>query len=158
MSDSLDTADRLILDALQRNARTGLEVLAEQTGLSPASVQRRIKRLKDRKVILGEVAIVDPAKVGQGMTFIVMLEFQREHLTELDLYARRLLADPQVQQVYHVTGAEDFCMICTARDMADFEDLTKRLFYEDSIVSKYRTMVTIRRIKVGLDVYVPTAT
>lgn len=154
MVENLDSADRTILDALQRNARTGLEALAAEAGLSPASVQRRIKRLKDQGVILGEVAVVDPAKVGQGMTFIVMLEFQREHLTELDLYARRLLADPQVQQVYHVTGAEDFCMICTARDMQDFEDLTKRLFYEDSIVSKYRTMVTIRRIKVGLQTFI----
>lgn len=152
MTETLDAADRVILDALQRNSRIGLETLAADTGLSTATVQRRVRRLKDDGVITGEVAVIDPASVGQGMTFIVMVTIERERLRELDRYLRRLLADPQVQQCYHVTGDEDFCMICTARDVADFDALTQRLFYEDSIVARYRSMVAIRRNKVGLTV------
>lgn len=154
MQNSITTEDKVILFHLQQNARIGLEALAAETGLSPASVQRRIKSLKDRKIITSEVALVDPEKVGQPMGFVVMVELERERLDQIDAFARRCNADPQVQQCYYVTGEADFCLICTAADMADFEALTKRLFFEDSNVRRFRSSVMMSRRKVGLAVSV----
>ena len=59
-------------------------------------------------------------------------------------------SEPQVQQCYYVTGEADFILICTARDMQDFEALTHRLFFEDSNVRRFRTSVSMERTKVGL--------
>lgn len=148
----LDHADRTILAAMQKDARTRLEDLAGETGLSIASVQRRLKALRDEGVIAGEVAVVDPARIGHPMTFIVMVELERERIDELDAFSRRVAADPQVQQCYYVTGEADFCLICIARDMADFEALTQRLFFENNNVRRFRTSVVMRRRKVGLTV------
>lgn len=148
----LDHADRTILAAMQKDARTRLEDLAGETGLSIASVQRRLKALRDDGVISAEVAVVDPAKIGHPMTFIVMVELERERIDELDAFSRRVAADPQVQQCYYVTGEADFCLVCIARDMADFEALTQRLFFENNNVRRFRTSVVMRRRKVGLTV------
>ena len=147
---SLDPADIAILTTLQANARTGLEALAAESGLSVASVQRRLKRLREERVIRREVAILDPAAVGQPMSFIVMVEMERERLDQIDAFTRRAQAEPQVQQCYYVTGEADFCLICTASDMADFEALTQRLFFENTNVRRFRTSVVMGRKKVGM--------
>jgi Lrp/AsnC family leucine-responsive transcriptional regulator len=146
----LDTADRKLLAILQENARTGIETLAFETGLSTATVQRRLKALRDSGVIERDVSIVDPAKAGLAMTFIVMVELERERLDEIDAFVRRVRADPHVQQCYYITGDADFCMICTAANMEGFEALTNRLFFDDSNVRRFRTSVVMGRKKTGL--------
>ncbi len=154
MAETISQADRTILSHLQINTRIGIEALAAETGLSPASVQRRIKALKDKGVITAEVAVIDPDAVGQPMGFIVMVELERERLDQIDAFARRCQADPQVQQCYYITGDADFCLICTAADMAQFEALTKRLFFQDSNVRRFRSSVMMSKRKVGLTVQV----
>ncbi|MEC8573407.1 MAG: Lrp/AsnC family transcriptional regulator [Pseudomonadota bacterium] len=152
MSEKFDASDVTILRLLQRDAISGLEALAEEAGLSVASVQRRVKSMRARKVITGDVALVDPAKVGMPMTFVVMVELERERLDQIDAFTRRAEAEPMAQQCYYLTGEADFCLICTASDMAAFEELTKRLFFEDSNVRRFRTSVVMGRKKIGLEV------
>ncbi|MEM8592127.1 MAG: Lrp/AsnC family transcriptional regulator [Pseudomonadota bacterium] len=152
MSETIDTKDARLLELLQENARQSLEALADQSGLSPASVQRRVKALRERGVITGDTVIVDPALVGQPMSFVIMVELERERLDQIDAFTRRCRSEPQVQQCYYVTGEADFCLICTASNMADFEALTKRLFFDDSNVRRFRTSVVMSRKKVTLAV------
>ena len=84
------------------------------------------------------------------MTFVVLVELDRESLDQLDLFRKRAKAEPQVQQCYYVTGDADFILICTAQDMQDFEALTHRLFFENSNVRRFRTSVAMERTKVGM--------
>lgn len=150
MTLSLDTADQTILRSLQADCRLGLEQLAHACNLSVPSVQRRLKRLRDAKLIQKEIAVLNPAAFDYKMTFIVLVELERESLQELDLFRKRAKAEPQVQQCYYVTGEADFILICTAKDMQDFETLTHRLFFENSNVRRFRTSVTMDRTKVSL--------
>ena len=152
MKENIDNADAMILNLLQEDSKLGLDTLAYETGLSVASVQRRLKSLRARKIILREIAIVDPAKVNLPMSFIVMVELERERIDQIDAFIRRANSEPQVQQCCYVTGDADFCLICVAKSMDDFEDLTQRLFFENSNVRKFRTSVAMGRKKVGLQV------
>ncbi|MCV6584287.1 MAG: Lrp/AsnC family transcriptional regulator [Marinibacterium sp.] len=151
MAQPLDDTDLTILRILQRDCRVGLEALADACALSVPSVQRRLKRLRASRLIAKEIAVLDPAGFDYGMTFIVQVELERESLHQLDLFRKRAKAEPQVQQCYYVTGDADFILICTARDMQDFEALTHRLFFENSNVRRFRTSVSMERTKVGLD-------
>lgn len=148
----ITSTDAKILNALQEDSRIGLESLAEMTGLSTATVQRHLKRMREDGTIAQEVVLVDPAKVGQGMTMVVMVELERERLDQIDQFTRRVTADPNVQQCYYITGEADFCLVCTARDIEDFERLTHRLFFDDANVRRFRTSVVMSRKKVGLNV------
>ncbi|WDE08281.1 Lrp/AsnC family transcriptional regulator [Thalassomonas viridans] len=148
----LDQADIRILAAMQENARIGLEALAESTALSVASVQRRLKQLRAKQVITREIAVLDPEKLGQAMSFIVMVEMERERAQQLDDFTRLALAEPQVQQCYYITGEADFCLICSAADMKDFEALTQRLFFDNNNVRRFKTSVVMGKKKVTLDV------
>lgn len=152
MTVFLDKADRALIACLQENARLGVDRLSEMSGLSAATVHRRLKRLHESGVIEREIAVVNPNRLGRQMVFVVMVELERERLDQLDAFRRVARAEPQVQQCYYVTGEADFTLICTARDMADFEALTHRLFFDNANVRKFRTSVVMDRVKVGLSV------
>lgn len=151
MNVQLDDVDLTILRTLQEDCRIGLEQLAHECALSVPSVQRRLKKLRQGKYILREIAVLNPAKFDYAMTFVVLVELERESLQQLDVFRKRVKAEPQVQQCYYVTGDADFILVCAAKNMQDFEELTHRLFFENSNVRRFRTSVTMERTKVGLN-------
>jgi DNA-binding Lrp family transcriptional regulator len=144
--------DRTILRLLQDNARTRVDDITAQVGASAATVQRRIRHLRSTGVISGEVAIVDPEAVEFAMTFLILVELERESIHQLDSFRRKAKAESQVQQCYYITGDADFALIVLARNMKDYEALTQRLFFEDSNVKRFRTSVVMDRTKVGMTV------
>lgn len=150
----LDRIDRRLLAALQDDARRPPASLADAAGVSVATVQRRLGRLRAEGVIAREIAVVDPAALGQPMTFVVMVEMERERPDRLDAFARAARAEAQVQQCYYVTGEADFCLICTAADMAGFEALTRRLLFSEPNVRRFRTSVVMGVRKAGLAIAV----
>lgn len=151
MIAELDDADTTILRTLQKDCRIGLEQLAQECSLSVPSVQRRLKRLRESGLILKEVAVLDPSRFDYKMTFVVLVELDRESLQQLDVFRKRARNEPQVQQCYYVTGDADFILVCVARDMQDYEELTHRLFFDNSNVRRFRTSVAMDRTKIGLD-------
>lgn len=140
-----DGKDRQLLDLLQQDARQSLETLADEVALSAPAVQRRIRRMRDAGIITGEVAVVEPAAVGLPMTFIVIVELERERAEQIDAFRRKMENEPRVQQCYYVTGEGDFVLIAVANDMDDFEALTRRLFFDDPNVRRFRTSVVMGR-------------
>lgn len=150
--NTLTPNDLIILRLLQENAREKLETIALETGLSVATIQRRIKQLKSTGVILGENAVVAPEAVGFQMTFLILVELERERIDQIDAFRRKVKAEPHIQQCYYITGEADFALIALARDMRDFENLTHRLFFDDANVKRFRTSVVMNRTKVGLSV------
>lgn len=148
----LSELDRTILRLMQENARTRLDDITAQAGASAATVQRRIKHLRSTGIISGEIAIVDPEAVEFAMTFLILVELERESIHQLDSFRRKAKAERQVQQCYYITGDADFALIALARNMKDYEALTQRLFFEDSNVKRFRTSVVMDRTKVGMTV------
>ncbi|WP_394823888.1 Lrp/AsnC family transcriptional regulator [Pendulispora albinea] len=149
---ALDRIDRTILARLQEDARVTAEAIATKVGLSPAAVQRRIKRLRETNIIAREIAVVEPTAVGQAMTFIVSVELDREHQTDIDSFRRAIRAESRIQQCYQVTGSTDFVLVVIARDMPDFETFARRALYENPNVLRFTTQVVMNRVKVGLTV------
>lgn len=150
-SESLDKFDRAILDLVQRDNTMALRLMAEQVNLSTAAVQRRIKRMEERGVITGNVAIVDPTAVGRPITIIVEVMAERTSIKALEAMKAHF-AVPEVQQCYYVTGEVDFVLVLTVASMQEYQALAQRLFAENANVTWFKTIVALDRVKVGLDV------
>ena len=118
--EDLSRSDRIILRLLQENAREKLETIAFETGLSIATVQRRIKHLKSTGVIERETALISAEAAGYSMTFLIFVEMERERIDQLDAFRRKVKGEPQVQQCYYITGEADFALVVLGKDMADF--------------------------------------
>ena len=149
---SLDSFDRAILAILQKDNTTPQRVIGEAVNLSAPAVQRRIKRMEETGIIRANVALVDPAKVGHPITLFVEVEVESERAELIDAAKRGFIALPEVQQCYYVTGDADFILVITVATMAAYEALTRRLFFENNNVKRFRTFVAMDRVKVGLEV------
>jgi DNA-binding Lrp family transcriptional regulator len=146
----LDSFDFQLLGLLQQDARTTSDRLAASVGLSPAAVQRRLKRLRDTGAIAATVAVLSPDAVGRPMSFLVEVQLERERADLLDAFKRQIRATPEVQQCWYVTGDADFVLVVTARDMADYEAFIRRVFFDNPNIRRFKTSVVMDRVKTGL--------
>jgi DNA-binding Lrp family transcriptional regulator len=151
---TLDPFDRRLLELVQENSTQTAEQLAAAVPLSPSAIQRRLRRLREEGIILQDVAIVDPKKVGRPTFYIVALQVERER-PELLASLKRWLADErQIQQVFYVTGDADFVLVATASDTESYDALMTRLVSENANVRRFTTNVALGVVKRGLEVVI----
>lgn len=148
----MDEFDRRILNLLQDNARLTAEKVSESVGLSPAAVQKRIKRLRDDGTIQKEIAVINPKSAGRTMTAVVEVSLTHENRAVLDSFKKRMRVEPLVQQCYYTTGDSDFILIMTVSDIEEYEKFTQEAFFGVPEVSKFKTSIVMDRVKVGLSV------
>ncbi len=151
----LDEFDLQILKSLQEdNQRTSQEVAA-RVNLSPVSCLRRMKRLRESKVVLKDVSVIDPQAVGRGIMMIVLVTLESERADMLDHFKRAMLAAPEVMQCHSVTGEVDFVLTLTVRDMADYEVFAQQHFWGNANIKRFSTLVVMSQVKYGLTVPLP---
>ena len=152
---ALDHFDMALLDAVQRNAGTSQLDLGAMVNLSSAAVNRRLKKMAGDGVIRGTVAQVSAEMLGYALTVITEVEVENERLDLLDDMKKMFLACPQVQQCYYVTGECDFVLIMLVKNMDQYTQLTRELFFESNNVKRFKTLVSMSNVKTGM--LVPTA-
>ncbi|ASY65780.1 Transcriptional regulator, AsnC family (plasmid) [Sinorhizobium sojae CCBAU 05684] len=150
MTETLDQFDRSILDIVQRDCQLKAEAIADRVGLSASAVQRRLKRMREEKVITAEIALVDRKVAGNPMTFIAGMEIERENYDALAKF--RLWADKQdhIQQVYYVTGSVDLIAIITAQDVGQYDEITATIMAHNPQIKRIHTNVVLKDVKLGL--------
>ena len=70
----MDATDTKILMLLQEDASISIAELAQRVNLSQTPCWKRIQRLETAGVIEKRVALVNPDKVGLGLTVFVSIE------------------------------------------------------------------------------------
>ncbi|MCG7843832.1 MAG: Lrp/AsnC family transcriptional regulator, partial [Methanomassiliicoccales archaeon] len=96
----MDTTDLGILRMLRRNAREGLSTMAEQLGISKATVSRRISRLEEEGYVNAYTMQVNTTKIGL-MRALIGLQVVGAPLT---VVIDELKKYPGIQYVYTVFG------------------------------------------------------
>lgn len=147
----IDEMDRKILRQLQLDCRVTSDRLAEMIGLSATACQRRIKRLRDEGVILSETAKLSARYLDRNVTVILQVTLKKGGPDLIDRFKKEMLKLPEVQQIYYVTGDYDFVLIVNARDMAEFDQLTRRMFREVDYFQRFQSTVVIDNVKVSTE-------
>lgn len=148
----MDVFDAKLLNLVQQNNRLTTEQISDAVGLSPTACQRRLKRFRDNGTIAADIAVISPEAVGRRMTMIVQVSLEREQPEYLDNFKQSMLSTPEVMQCYYVTGSADFILILTAKDMKDYEDFTRRIFFNNPNIQRFNTSVVMDHVKVGLSI------
>ena len=145
----MDSFDVKILNIIQQDNRLSTEKIADQVGLSSSAVQRRLKRLREERIIEAEVAIVSPEAVGRSLTAIVGVIIDKDRPLSLALseFKKLMLNTPEVMQCYDVMGEFDFIVLISTKDMPEYESLSRKLFMENPNIRRYKSSLVIRRVK-----------
>ncbi|MDA9537160.1 ArsR family transcriptional regulator [Bradyrhizobium sp. CCBAU 21362] len=147
-----DRIDARILEIVQKNNRLTSEVIGELTGLSATACQRRLKRLRSEGIIEADVSIVSPKAVGNPIQMLVLVTLERERSDIIDRFKKAIKSSVEVVNGFYVTGDADFVLYVTASCMEDYEQFTRRFFYENPDIKAVKTMVIMDRVKVGFAV------
>lgn len=148
----LDAFDLKLLDLVQEDNRISADQLSARVGLSPSACLRRLRRLREERIIEADISVISPEAVGRTLTMVVEVTLERERPDILDDFKRSMRQTPEVMQCYYVTGETDFILIVTARDMRQYEAFTKTFFFENPHVRRFHTSVVMDRVKTGLKV------
>lgn len=116
----LDETDKRILRTLQDNARLPNTDLAREVGLSPSPCLRRVKLLEEAGVIDRYVAVLDPAKVGAGLTLFTRVWLTAQDADTIDQFIRAMQRLPQVMECYIMLGDCDALLRVAVADLDDY--------------------------------------
>jgi len=119
-----DETDRLLIEALRRDARASLKELGNTVGLSSPSVAERIRRLQDRGVITGFSVDVDPVALGYPLEAIVRI---RPLPGKLHIVRELIEQTPQIVECDKVTGDDCYVARLFVRSMDEIDTILDRI-------------------------------
>lgn len=118
-AERLDEVDRMLIAELRADARASYAELARTVGLSPPSVQDRVRRLERRGVVRGYLAVLGAAESGLGVSALVSI--YQTNSAERDEVATRLAAVEEIEDCWAVAGDEAFVVKVRVADVAALE-------------------------------------
>lgn len=144
---TLDSTDRRLLRLLQLNNRRRSRDLADEIGISAPTCLRRIRRLESQGVILSHSALLDPGRLGYGLTAFVEITLVNASGSEEAAFERRMERCSEVVQCSQVAGEVDYILITVARDMSAFAEFIRRHVADDKRIRAYRSLLVLRQTK-----------
>ena len=123
----MDAIDRKILAVVQDNASLSVAEIGQRVGLSSTPCWKRLQRLEADGVITKRVALIDPEKVGLGITVFVSVETGDHSQDWLKNFADVVNAMPEVMEFYRMAGDVDYVLRVVVQDMASYDTFYKKL-------------------------------
>ena len=150
----MDDTDRRLLELLQEDASPPVSRLAKKVGLSTTACWNRIRRLESDGVITRRVALVDPAKVGMGLSVFVSIRTSEHSSAWLARFAERVSEMPEVVDFYRMAGDVDYMLRVLVPDMDAFDRFYKQLI-EGTTLADVTSRFAMERIKQTTAIPIP---
>ena len=123
----LDDIDRHIVRELALDARIANNALADRVGIAPSTCLGRVRSLRERGVIRGYHADVDPAALGRPLQAMIAVRLQSDARGHI----RRFVADvarlSEVLNVFFLAGKDDFLLHVAAASTAALREFVESL-------------------------------
>ncbi|MCH4023748.1 MAG: Lrp/AsnC ligand binding domain-containing protein [Acetobacter sp.] len=116
----MDDFDRKILRILQRDGRITNAALAQSIHLSPAATLERVRRLEQKGIIKGYMAILDPSSLQFGILVLVEVTLDRSEDDLFTRFANAVRTIPQITECHMVAGGFDYLLKARVKDMAAY--------------------------------------
>jgi Lrp/AsnC family transcriptional regulator len=123
----MDAIDRKILAVVQEDASLSVAEIGSRVGLSSTPCWKRIQRLEAEGVITRRVALIDPAKIGLGITVFVSVETGDHSQDWLKSFAEVVGGMPEVMEFYRMAGDVDYMLRVVVPDIAGYDTFYKKL-------------------------------
>lgn len=146
LKSELDDLDRKILGQLQADGRMTNNELSERIGLSPSPCLRRLKHLEATGVISRYVALVDPERVGLGVTAFVRVRLDQQDDRHLAEFETAVTDFPEIMDCYLMTGDADYQLRVLVESLGAFEDFLRFKLTKIRGVAQVTTSFALRPI------------
>jgi Lrp/AsnC family transcriptional regulator for asnA, asnC and gidA len=134
---SLDILDLKIIKCLNEDARCTYRAIAEEAGVSEATVKNRIDKLMEDGVIKKFTVIMDYHKLGRAIKAFIGLKVQPAKLQDIVTVIEK---NPDVHVLYRTSGDVDLLIEVIFEQMEDLNGFLEKELALEGILG---TVVTI---------------
>lgn len=156
MNAHVDAQDRRLLELMQEDASLSVADLAEKIGISKSACWRRIQKFEENGVIRQRVTLLDPAKLGLGLTVFVTIRTNQHNAAWAEKFNSVVQRVEGVLEVYRLGGQIDYLLKAVVTDMPGYDRLYQKLIEADlfdvtaSFVMEEIKATTVLPIKTSL--------
>lgn len=143
----LDDTDRRLLRVLQRDGRISNLDLAQQCHLSPSACSDRLRRLRDRGVITGFTALLDPKAIGRALLIFVEVQLDRTTGDTFSDFAAAAQRTSEILECHMVAGGFDYLIKARVSDMEAYRRFLGEVLVAMPGVRETRTYAVLEEVK-----------
>lgn len=134
----MDEIDKKLIGLLERNARLSTAMLARQLNLSRSTVQDRIRRLEERRILVGYTIKLGDMHARHQITAHVMISVNPK-LSERVTHA--LKAMDGLRSLHAVSGAYDLIAIIRGETTEEIDRMLDAIGKQDGIEKTMSSIV-----------------
>ncbi|MGI8948601.1 MAG: Lrp/AsnC family transcriptional regulator [Ornithinimicrobium sp.] len=117
-AEPLDDTDQRLVRLLALDGRMSNAMLAREAGVAESTCLVRVRSLRERGVIRGIHAEIDPEAVGRPVQAMIAVRFGGHRRQHFEAFRDEVPHLPGVLAAYHVAGATDY-LVHVAAESAD---------------------------------------
>jgi Lrp/AsnC family leucine-responsive transcriptional regulator len=143
----LDATGVKILNELQENAKLSNAELAARVNLSPSPCLARVRSLEQSGVISRYVTLLDPAKLGLGLSVFIQVGMERQAERDLQEFQTAITKYAEVMECYLMTGDFDYLLRVVVADMPALERFIVDKLTKIPGISNIKSSFAIKQVK-----------
>jgi DNA-binding Lrp family transcriptional regulator len=145
-----DDVDLRILRVLAEDARIPNNALAEQVGIAPSTCLGRVRALREKGVVRGYHADIDPAALGRPIQAMIAVRLQTHARGHIPDFMAKIATLPEVLNVFFLGGANDFLVHIAATSTQNLRDFVVVNLSGNPDVALTETNLIFEHIRAGL--------
>jgi Lrp/AsnC family leucine-responsive transcriptional regulator len=150
----LDNIDIQILGLMQNNARISNADIARELNMAPSAVLERVKKLEQKKVIIGYFTKINPAALGKKLLAFIFIK-SSEGFTCNSKTTQALAKIPEVQEVHHIAGEDCFLIKVRTEDSASLMNFMRTSLQKIPNIASTKTTIVLETVKEQQQLVIP---
>ena len=143
----LDDTDRRILRHHLAEPDLPRNDLADRAGVTPATLWRRLDRLREAGVIRAERAVIDWRKLGYEVEVSLRFTLDKTDPRAFDAFIAAARDVPEVVSIETFLGRVDVRLTVIARDMRHYQDVYRARILTLPHIAELEALMLISTIK-----------
>ena len=143
----IDKIDEHIIKLLAKNGRIKLSDLAKEVNLSISPCQARLKKLEDKKYIIGYHARVNYEQMQKAHVAFVQVVLSDTRATALENFNREVMKLDSIEQCHMIAGSFDYLLKVRTKNIKEYRILLSEKISSLPNVASTSTFVSMESIK-----------
>lgn len=143
----LDDLDRRILRHFQADPSLSAAELAERCRMTAAKCWRRVEKMQESGIILGQSAVIDWAALGYAVEVSLRVTLDKTQARAFDEFQAAAREVPEVIEIQTFLGRVDVRLSVIARDMSHYQELYRDRILTLPHIADIEALMHIARVK-----------
>lgn len=143
----LDQSDLRLLAAMQRDASASQAALAEEAGVSPSLVSRRLARLKEAGALRAVVGVINPESIGLTCSAIIRIRLRDHSAANVRAFRDLVARMDEATLCVALTGEADYLIKVVARDLPHFQEIVQQKLLRCAAIAHLESSIVLEHLK-----------